>query len=82
MRAGAVAINCVPLPAELGLVVGHQPAAGLDQAQREIGFAGARRPAQQHGAPRLPGAGDEVACTSMVFRTATPALRRACECAP
>ena len=41
------------LAAELGLVVGHQAPAGLDQAQREIGLAGARGTAQQHGAPCL-----------------------------
>ena len=41
----------LPCAAELGLVVGDQAAAGLDQAQREVGLAGARGPAQQHGAP-------------------------------
>jgi hypothetical protein len=36
---------------QLRLIVGHQSSAALDQAQSEVGLAGARRPAQQRRAP-------------------------------
>ena len=42
--------------------------AGLDQAQRQVGLAGARRPAQQHRAPasgRAARSATHVACTSI-----------------
>ena len=48
--AGARTRMASPSRAQLALIVGDEPGAGVNQSQREIGLAGPRRAAQQHRA--------------------------------